>query len=145
MWKISMGWRSTCFHISEQQSICCIEQFVIIRVFLLTVHLQPSCQCIRIKVVHSFYMLRSCGQCSRACGLWVEDILSFSFWFFMKFNSLDNFGEGPPQEHSCEVWWKLVKWLRRRYHLSKLLTTDGGHSAIIIAHIELKLRWAKNK
>ena len=32
--------------------------------------------------------------------------------FSMEFKSLNNFERGPPMEHSCEVWMKLVMWFR---------------------------------
>ena len=75
-------------------------------------------------------MLHTKYLSSRAYALWEDDFLSFSFrlpWqpeFCMEFISRSNFHKGPSQEHSCEVWWKLAQWLRRRCHLSKKLTHD---------------------
>ena len=71
--------------------------------------------------------------------------------FFMDFNSFSYFEKGPPKDHSCEVWWILAKWFKRRCYLSKKLTThdtrrttddwrrttDDGQRAITIAHLEL--------
>jgi len=79
-------------------------------------------------------------------------------------NYLNNFGRGPPRDHSCEVWSKSNKWFQRRRCLSKKVygrrttddgrrttddarrtTTDDGQRPVTIAHPEhFVLRWAKN-
>jgi len=79
-------------------------------------------------------------------------------------NHLNNFGRGPPRDHSCEVWTKSNEWFQRRRCLSKKVygrrtthdgrrtthdarrrTTDDGQSPVTIAHHEhFVLRWAKN-
>jgi len=63
-------------------------------------------------------------------------------------NHLNNFGRGPPRDHSCEVWSKSNEWFQRRRCLSKKVfgrrTTDDGQSPVTIAHHEhFVLRWAK--
>jgi len=42
-------------------------------------------------------------------------------------NRLNNFGRGPPSNHSCEVWSKSIKWFQRRCWLKKLLTHGRTH------------------
>jgi len=65
-------------------------------------------------------------------------------------NNLNNFGRGPPRDHSCEVWSKSNERFQRRRSLSKKVYTrhtadDGGQRPITIAHPEhFVLRWAKN-
>jgi len=64
-------------------------------------------------------------------------------------NHLNNFGRGPPRDHSCEVWWKSNEWFQRRRCLSKKVyarrTTHNGQRPVTIAHHEhFVLRWAKN-
>jgi len=64
-------------------------------------------------------------------------------------NHLNNFGRGPPRDHSCEVWSKSNEWFQRRRFLSKKVyarrtTTDKGQSPVTIAdHEHFVLRWAK--
>jgi len=64
-------------------------------------------------------------------------------------NHLNNFGRGPPRDHSCEVWSKSNEWFQRRRCLSKKVyrrrtTNDDGQSPVTIAHHEhFVLRWAK--
>ena len=71
-------------------------------------------------------------------------------------NHLNNFGRGPPRDHSCEVWSKSNEWFQRRRCLSKKvygrrttddgrqMTTDDGQRSVTIAHPEhFVLRWAK--
>jgi len=64
---------------------------------------------------------------------------------------LNNFGRGPPRDHSCEVWLKSNEPFQRRRCLSKTIdgrrtTTDDGQRPVTIAHSEhIVLRWAKNK
>jgi len=63
-------------------------------------------------------------------------------------NGLNNFGRGPPRDHSCEVWSKSNEWFQRRSCLKKMLThartMDDGQWAITKAHLEhIVLRWAK--
>ena len=73
-------------------------------------------------------------------------------------NHLNNFGRGPPRDHSCEVWSKSNEWFQRRRCLSKNVfarrtthdarrtTTDDGQSPVKIAHHDhLVLRWAKKE
>jgi len=40
-------------------------------------------------------------------------------------NHLNNFGRGPPRDHSCEVWSKSNKWFQRRRCLSKQEGPEG--------------------
>ena len=63
-------------------------------------------------------------------------------------NNLNNFGRGPPRDHSCEVWSKSNERFQRRRCLSTKVyarcTTDDGQRPITIAHPEhFVLRWAK--
>ena len=56
-------------------------------------------------------------------------------------NHLNNFGRGPPSEHSCEVWSKSNEWFQRRRCLSKKvyarrMTTHDGQRPVTIAHPE---------
>ena len=73
-----------------------------------------------------------------------------------KQNYLNNFGRGPPRDHSCEVWSKSNEWFQRRRCLCKKVyarrtthdarrtTTDDGQRPVTIAHHEhFVLRWAK--
>jgi len=65
-------------------------------------------------------------------------------------NNLNNFGRGPPRDHSCEVWSKSNERFQRRRCSSKKVygpcTTDDGQRPITIAHPEhFVLRWAKKK
>ena len=46
--------------------------------------------------------------------------------FLMESNSVNKFWWGPPKEHSCQVWYKLIRWFWRRRCLKKLLTTHNG-------------------
>jgi len=72
-------------------------------------------------------------------------------------NNLNNFGRGPPRDHSCEFWLKsnerfqrrrcLSKkvYARRTQHAARRTTTDDGQRPVTIAHHEhFELRWAKN-
>jgi len=64
-------------------------------------------------------------------------------------NGLNNFDRGPPRDHSCEVWSKVVseemlfkEIVDARTHAR---TMDDGQWAITKAHLEhFVLRWAKN-
>ena len=65
-------------------------------------------------------------------------------------NHLNNFGRGPPRDHSCEVWSKSNEWFQRRRYLCKKVygrhrrTTHDGQRPVTIAHPEHKvLKWAK--
>ena len=49
--------------------------------------------------------------------------LPWQLEFCMEWNSLNNFKSGPPNDHSCEVWWNQPSGLGDV--LSKLLTDDG--------------------
>jgi len=40
-------------------------------------------------------------------------------------NNLNNFGRGPPRDHSCEVWSKSNERFQRRRCLSKTFTDDA--------------------
>jgi len=64
-------------------------------------------------------------------------------------NHLNNFGRGPPRDHSCDVWSKSNEWFQRKRSLSKKVygqrTTDDGQRPVTIAHPEhFVLRWANN-
>jgi hypothetical protein len=45
-------------------------------------------------------------------------------------------------EHSCQVWSHLLQWFSRRR--LKCLRTDDGCQVMAIAHVTLRVRWAKN-
>ena len=54
---------------------------------------------------------------------------------------LNNFGRGPPRDHSCEVLSKSNEWFQRRRCLSKKVyarrtTHDDGQRPVTIAHPE---------
>jgi len=40
-------------------------------------------------------------------------------------NHLNNFGRGPPRDHSCEVWSKSNEWFQRRRCLSNKVYRRG--------------------
>ena len=44
---------------------------------------------------------------------------------------VNNFWRGPPKEHSCQVWSKLVQQFWGIRCLKKLLMTDNGHSTTL--------------
>ena len=107
-------------------------------------------------------------QNMKALGLVVSDKKFFkncilktyflTLWptYATNWNYFNNFGRGPPRDHSCEVWSKSNERFQRRRCLSKIVyarrttddgrrtTTDDGQRPITIAHPEHKvLRWAK--
>ena len=49
---------------------------------------------------------------------------------------------GHENEHSCHVWSHLLQWFSRRR--LKCLRTDDGRQVMAIAHMNLRVRWAKN-
>ena len=56
----------------------------------------------------------------------------------LSLNNFDNFKRGPPNEHSFEVWLKLVLCFRRRFCLK--LKVNDRQRVIRIDHLEL--RWS---
>ena len=66
-------------------------------------------------------------------------------------NNLNNFGRGPPRDHSCEVWSKSNEWFQRKKLFKEIVDAqtdtrmmDDGQWAITKAHLEhFVLRWAK--
>ena len=65
--------------------------------------------------------------------------------FSMESNSANNFQRGPPEENSCQVWFKLAQWFRRSWCLKKWLTLHDRHRVILKAPLEhVVLRRAKN-
>jgi len=72
-------------------------------------------------------------------------------------SGLNNFGRGPPRDHSCEIWSKSNEWFQRRRCLNKKVygrrtthdgwrTTHDRQRKVTIAHPEhFLLRWAKNR
>jgi len=111
-------------------------------------------------------MLYTKYESSGPCSFRQEDFwkLHFENLFFYPVtnyatnqNHLNNFGGGPPWDHSCEVWSKSNEWFQRRRCLSKKVygrrtthdarrtTHDDGQRPITKAHPEhFVLRWAKN-
>jgi len=62
-------------------------------------------------------------------------------------NNLNNFGRGPPRDHSCKVWSKSNERFQRRCLSKRSLCTphDNGQRPVTIAHPEhFVLWWAKN-
>ena len=66
--------------------------------------------------------------------------------FWKESNYVNNFWRGLPEEHSCQVWSKLVQRFGRRRCLKKLFTTHDGHITTLKAPLEhVVLRWAKKQ
>jgi len=96
----------------------------------------------------------SSGPCSFRRDFWILHFknLFLTPWptYATKWNSLNNFGRGPPRDHSFEVRSKSNDWFQMRRCLSKKVygrrtTTDDGHRPVTIAHTEhFVLRLAKN-
>ena len=65
---------------------------------------------------------------------------------------LNNFESSTPKDDSCQVWLKSNHaFSRRRWKCKSLRTThdgrrtaDDGRKRMAIAHLSLRLRWAKN-
>ena len=56
---------------------------------------------------------------------------------------LNNFESPTPKDDSCQVWLKSNHaFSRRRWKCKKF--TDDGRKQTAIAHLSLRLRWAKN-
>jgi len=92
-------------------------------------------------VVSDKYIFENCILKTYFLTLWPT--------FATNWNNLNNFGRGPPRDHSCEVWPKSNERFQRRRCLSKKVyarrtTHDDRQRPVTIAHHEhFVLRWAK--
>ena len=49
---------------------------------------------------------------------------------------LNNFRLVSPKDRSCEIWFKLSQWFRRRCHLKTLWTDDADERYVITAPLD---------
>jgi len=66
-------------------------------------------------------------------------------------NSLNNFGRGPPRDHSCKVWSKSNEWFKRRYcwrtdaWTNERWMTDNGPSQKLTMFTCAQVSWKISK
>jgi len=103
-------------------------------------------------------MLYTKYESSRPCSFRQDDFwklhfenLLFDPWptYATNQNHLNDFGRGPPRDHSCEVWSKSNERFQRRRCLSKKVytrrTTHDRQRPVTIAHLLNKLHFSSYK